>query len=293
MAPAPVLSARSRFDSSEQRAGASCYDEAQMPRVVLVHWNSAELDERAARLRSSGFDVTGVSLVQRLDLRALDNNPPDAVVIDLGRLPSHGRSVAGALRQRKATRSIPLVFVGGDPEKVERARSMLPDVTYTDWKSLAAAIHRAIRTPVDKPVVPDGIPGYSGTPLPKKLGIRARSTVALIGAPAGFERTLGTLPEHVRLSRAARGGADLILLFAKSRAHLEARFPVAAARLNDKGGLWIIWPKKTSGIASDLSETGVRARGLDSGFVDYKICAVDATWSGLLFARRRAAAAGR
>ncbi|MCP4662787.1 MAG: DUF3052 domain-containing protein [bacterium] len=129
--------------------------------------------------------------------------------------------------------------------------------------------------------------GYSGTPLPKKLGIRAGSVVALLGAPAGFERKLGELPEGVRLKKQARGHADVILLFARSRANLEARFPAAARALAEGGGLWIVWPKKASGVASDLTLPAVRAFGLGSGFVDYKICAVDETFSGLLFARRR------
>jgi alkylation response protein AidB-like acyl-CoA dehydrogenase len=125
------------------------------------------------------------------------------------------------------------------------------------------------------------------TPLPKKLGIRPGSTVSLLGAPADFESTLGTLPENVRFEKDARGRPNVILLFAKSRADLERRFPAASRALAEKGGLWIIWPKKASGVSTDLSEKDVRAFGLSASFVDYKICAVDQTWSGLLFARRR------
>jgi hypothetical protein len=129
--------------------------------------------------------------------------------------------------------------------------------------------------------------GYSGTPLPKKLGIRAGAAVALIDAPEGFAATLGELPEGVTLRRAARGPAQVVVLFARSRAGLGRRFPAAARATADPGALWLAWPKKASGLQSDLGEIEVRAFGLAAGWVDYKICAVDATWSGLCFSRRR------
>jgi len=129
--------------------------------------------------------------------------------------------------------------------------------------------------------------GYSGTPLPKKLGIKAESTVALLGAPPGFEKTLGRLPDGVRLRHDARGRPDRIVLFVRSTAELARRFPVAARALAPGGGLWIAWPKKASGVETDLTQTHVREFGLGRQFVDYKICAIDDTWSGLQFARRR------
>src|SRR5262249_14642564 len=111
--------------------------------------------------------------------------------------------------------------------------------------------------------------------------------VSLLGAPADFETTLGALPENVRLQKDARGHPNLILLFAKSRADLERRFPAAPRAFVEKSGLWVILPQKTPRGPTDLMEPVARAFGLGSGFVDYKICAVDETWSGLLFARRR------
>lgn len=129
--------------------------------------------------------------------------------------------------------------------------------------------------------------GYSGTPLVKKLGVKAGKTVALLGAPDGFDATLGPLPGGVRVKRQARGPADLILLFAASRADMERRFPAAERSLAEGGGMWIAWPKKASGVATDLTGAVVRSFGLGHGMVDYKICAIDATWSGLLFARRK------
>ena len=166
-------------------------------------------------------------------------------------------------------------------------RDLLPDAFYTAWPGIAATLERALAQAPSNPVTPGVFAGYSGTPLPKKLGIRAGEKVALLGAPAGFENTLGALPDGVRIGRAAGRRPERILLFTTSRTDLQRRFPAASRALAEGGGLWIVWPKKASAMASDLGEKEVRAFGLAAGFVDYKVCAVDETWSGLLFARRR------
>jgi CheY-like chemotaxis protein len=258
-----------------------------MARVILIHWNAAEAAERLAVLRKTGHDAAVFTPGSGEGLRGFRANPPDAFVIDLGRLPSQGGAVAIFLRQQKATRQVPIVFAGGDPEKVARVQKTLPDALYTEWRQMPACLRRALRQPAANPLVPGTMDGYSGTPLPKKLGIRADSMVALLGAPEGFAQTLGALPDNVRLQKQARAGAHRILLFVKSRADLAKRFPAAAGAMAEGGGLWIVWPKRASGVVTDLGEAHVRSFGLAAGFVDYKICAVDQTWSGLLFARRR------
>lgn len=259
-----------------------------MPRVLLIHWKAGEAPELLERLRAAGHDAEHWPCRSGADFLALRSNAPNAFVIDLSRLPSQGREVGSMLRRQKATRHVPLVFAGGETEKVSRVRALLPDAVYCEWSNIGAAIDEALRSQPQKPVVRDAMAGYSGAPLPKKLGIQANSTVILAGAPEDFARTLEPLPEGVRLKTALRGTAKLILLFTKSRAEMEERFPAAARTLEERGAIWIAWPKKASGIASDLSETVVRAFGLAAGFVDYKICAIDNTWSGLLFTRRRA-----
>ena len=139
--------------------------------------------------------------------------------------------------------------------------------------------------------------GYSGTPLPKKLGIRPGSRVLLAGAPAGFEGTLGALPEGARLLGPSAKGADVTLVFAERAAHLAPAFARLSERMATDGCLWVAWPKKaaqkTAGRASDLSFDAVQEIGLAAGLVDAKICAVDATWSGLKFVIRRADRAKR
>ena len=129
--------------------------------------------------------------------------------------------------------------------------------------------------------------GYSGTPLPKKLGISAGSKVALDGAPKGFEETLGELPEGVKPRRSLAGAPGVALVFVRSNAELARRFSPAARAVADGARLWIVWPKKTSSLAGDVTEDTIRACGLAQGWVDYKVCAVDADWSGLCFAKRK------
>ena len=128
--------------------------------------------------------------------------------------------------------------------------------------------------------------GYSGTPLPKKLGIKEGARIALVGAPAGFERTLGRLPDEVELRARARGPLDLIVFFTTSRRELERRFAKLAAALDPAGALWIAWPKRSSGVETDLTEDALRDVGLPAGLVDNKVCAIDETWSGLRFVIR-------
>jgi len=129
--------------------------------------------------------------------------------------------------------------------------------------------------------------GYSGTPLAQKLGIRPGARVALVSAPAGMCAWLDPLPERVVVAGGLRGkDLDVIVLFPRSAADLERRFAPAAARLAPAGGLWIAWPKKASGVATDLDEGVVRRIGLEAGLVDNKICAVSEVFSGLRFVVR-------
>ena len=130
--------------------------------------------------------------------------------------------------------------------------------------------------------------GYSGTPLPKKLGIKAGQLVAVVNAPDGFEATLSPLPDDITIidSLSSSGRADVIVLFTKSLSDLRGAFKSAAKKLKPDGGLWIGWPKKASGMPTDVSENLVRDIGLAAGLVDNKVCALDETWSGLRFVYR-------
>ena len=123
--------------------------------------------------------------------------------------------------------------------------------------------------------------GYSGTPLPKKLGIKDGSRLALVNPPRGFDRTLGPLPSGVSCLSLDAEPLDIIVFFTTRRDELEARFGPLGAALTPAGGLWVAWPKRSSGVPTDLTENVVREVGLAAGLVDNKVCAVDDVWSGL------------
>lgn len=130
--------------------------------------------------------------------------------------------------------------------------------------------------------------GYSGTPLWRKLGIREGARVALLGAPEGAAALLEPLPDGVRLLRRVAPGLDVAVLFTDSAARLERRMPAVRAAMTPAGGLWVAWPKRSSGVPTDVTEDVVRDMGLAAGLVDNKVCAIDATWSGLRLVTRLA-----
>jgi CheY-like chemotaxis protein len=256
-------------------------------RVRLIHWKPEEAQARIAQIETAGFQAEFDPPIPPELLRRLHANPPAAVVIDLTRLPSHGREFATALRGSKATRHLPVVFAEGDPAKVERIRALLPDAVYTSWSHIGTAIQQAIATPPEAPVVPAGMmERYGATPLPKKLGIKPGWIVALVEAPRGFEQTLSALPEGATLEDGLPRRFDLAIWFVRSVDDLRRGLAPTAARLG-AAPLWIAWPKKASGVETDLTQQLIRETGLDAGLVDYKICSIDATWSGLAFVRRK------
>ena len=129
--------------------------------------------------------------------------------------------------------------------------------------------------------------GYSGTPLTKKLGFKEGFRVGFVNPPKGFQRELGPLPTDVKITVGLlTKPLDLILLFADSQQTLKKEFPRLAQKLAENGMLWIAWPKKASGVATELSDNSVRQIGLDAGLVDVKVCAVNEIWSGLKFVYR-------
>jgi hypothetical protein len=128
--------------------------------------------------------------------------------------------------------------------------------------------------------------GYSATPLAKKLGIKEGSRIALINAPKDFQSTLGELPRRVDFIERPSKALDIILLFVLTERTLARDFARFAAKLSANGMIWIAWPKKNSGVSTDLSFERVQRIGLNAGLVDVKICAIDDTWSGLKFVYR-------
>ena len=131
--------------------------------------------------------------------------------------------------------------------------------------------------------------GYSGTPLPKKLGLKEGSRIALINAPKDFASQLGTLPQNAEIVTRVTKPLDIVLLFVLNERALLRDFDKLAKKLAPNGMIWIAWPKKSSGVQTDLIFERVQRIGLDAGLVDVKICAIDETWSGLKFVHRKKA----
>lgn len=252
------------------------------PRLRFIHWSEKEGQAHKHFLEKAGYMVDFEKFTPAI-LQAMRIDSPDAVVIDLTRLPSHGRDIAVNLRVTKDTRHIPMLFVEGNTAKVEKIQELLPDAVYSTWKAIKQDLEVLMENPPENPVVPkDVFAGYSKSPLYKKLGISENATVALMDAPEGFVETFQELPPGVEFTENPEQRADVILWFNRSRDDLKTGLPTCKP-LAKSGKLWILWPKKSSGVKSDLSQSVVRETGVSTGMTDYKICSVDKTWSGLCF----------
>ena len=269
-----------------------------LSKLKLIHWNAAEVAEKAASLEAAGYAVDARPM-EPAHLREMRADPPRAVVIDLSRLPSQSRDIAVALRASKGTRHLPLVFVGGEPEKVEKIKELLlTGATYTTWPGVIPVLKEAIvaadasappaasGAPSSKPAAVKSVfAARAGVRLVDKLGIKAHTNVGLIGAPDGFEAKLAPLPEGAVLSRTMEHPYDLVLWFPTSRQDLEETIRRMGA-VAGRGGLWVVWPKASSNAACDITQPFVRRVGLAAGLVDHKVAVIDAVWTGLRFAHR-------
>ena len=256
-----------------------------MKTVRLIHWNEDEGLERQQQLEAFGFDAAfdvGDGVFQMRQIRA---DLPDAVVIDLSRMPSHGREVAQGLRSAKTTRHLPIVFVDGEREKVARTQQLFPDAAYTTWGRIKTALPKAIAQPPANPVVPDHHAAW-GKATVEKLGVKPGFKVALLGSRKVMADTLKPWPAKVRLTARPEPDADLFLCFAKTLHELHAQL-LSVAPVAKRQTLWLSWPKKAAKVKSDLDGNIVRQTGLGAGWVDFKVCSIDTTWSGLAFKRRK------
>lgn len=258
-----------------------------MNRVFLVSWDKASVEIRIADLKAAGFEVMSGVPKDRDFFKSIEDTSPQAILIDLSRSPSQGRDVAVNLRIRKPTRFIPLLFLAGSRDAIDSIRQLLPDAIFCLWEIVDAEIHKALQTPLSNPVVPASIfAAYRAVPLSKKLGIKPGMSLLAIHPPADVDIFLNPLPEGVRLSQNDSGNFDILLWFVRSRSDLSNEIRDITVRKDFKS-IWVIWPKKTSSLVSDLTQQVVREVGLAHGLVDYKICSLNDTWTGLCFARRK------
>ena len=238
-------------------------------------------------LKKAGFEVDYDDQDAPKILRAMRVSPPDSIVIDLSRLPSHGREIAIALRGNRQTRQIPILFVDGAPEKVAAVREKLPDAAYCERARLAAALRKCIREVPKDPVVPmQMMERYATRTAAQKLGIKAGSRVAVIDAPRDYARVIGAVPDEVEFDEESWQGCAVTLWFVEEpEAFLLALPKMRRAAAVSK--LWVAWPKRAARKDSLLNETIIRETAIGSGLVDYKICSVNETWSGLCFALKK------
>jgi len=253
-------------------------------RILVIHYDLAEAPALAARIRREGFEAEIYPFVGAGGLRSVDAAPPDAVVIDLARMPSYGRALGVLLREHKSTRMIPLVFLAGDPAKTRLVRDVLPDAVITTVLDIGPALRKAISRAPAEPAAPNP----SSVPLAGKLGIREGSAVALLHPPEGFLEKLGPLPKEARYERRP-ADAGIVLLFVRSAAVLGRELPSLAREIRRGQTFWVIWPKKSSRVTSDLALGKIIAMCSALRLSGYKTCAIDETWSGLAVAppRRR------
>jgi CheY-like chemotaxis protein len=258
-----------------------------METIVLIHWKPEKAAERVTQLTDLGYQAIHMVPTSQDFLRELREQASAGVVIDLSRAPSQGRDIAVAIRYQKSTRHLPLVFVDGDPVKVAKIQALLPDAVYTDWEHLTGDLVRILANPPADPVVPESLfAGYAGKSVTQKLGIKPGMTVCLLEAPHDFPDTLGSLPDGVQLRDQTGISCDLTIGFVRTRIDLQHSLDLFVEQANS-GPVWMAWPKRASGTVTDLTQQVVRETGLAAGLVDYKICSIDGTWSGLLFVRRK------
>ena len=252
-----------------------------MARVGVIHWRAAEAAALIAACREGGFEVEYLGGDGKTVCHAIRAKRPDVVVIDLSRLPSHGKEVAVWMRGAKSTRDIPVVFVGGEPLKVAAIRDLLPDAGYCEAGNVIAAIKRIARR--GRSVRPPGMMERAREKsAAEKLGISAGAAVACVEPPRDFPELLGDLPDAVEF---CDGDAAITLWFVHDREGLLEnlrRMRMLAARTR----LWLLWRK--GGSDAGLTQNSLRELTREVGLVDYKICSVDQRWSGMLFARKKA-----
>jgi hypothetical protein len=263
---------------------------ASQKTVRLICWKEADAARHAAELRRAGDRVIADPLANPGGaVRYFRELNPDAVVIDLDRLPSHGRELGMSLRASKSTCHLPLIFAGGIAEKIDPIRSAIPGVIFTAWSDVATAVERAMAQPAAPRLHARELPKSTGAgALERKLDIKSQTiftVMALHGDASWFSELLTSIPDGAVVQRRIDRSTTLALFVVDARRDLVRAFGLAKASLPAGASFWIVHPKQTSPLAADFNQDIVRETGISHGFVDYKVCAIDKDWSALKFAR--------
>ena len=254
-----------------------------MKQIALLHWKPDEIAELARRIQ--GFRVAPVAPRPGESLKDLERIEAEAVVICLDRMPSNGRAVGYHLRTRKATRHIPIIFVGGEPDKVQKARELLPDATFASWASVSKAVTKAI---AEASTTPTKAPIHVGNPLHIKLGLKPGMKIAVLGAPKPFDTIVRDLPEGIEMTEELDRDADVAYWFVRSLSELELGIHWFESRM-PKAKFWILWKRGASKIPDAVSYASLVEIAAGAGYAQYKIVRVDDVWSAAIFGYKRTA----
>jgi hypothetical protein len=251
--------------------------------VRLIHWKADEARPLIDLIESAGYNVHYAGdqkMIRMADLRQIY---PVAAVVDLSRMPSYGRYWATDVRSSKF-RHLPILFVDGDAERVARVKAAIPDAEYVSLSELTAALQRA--KPVENPVQPARMMA-SPRSAAQKLGIKAGSRVAVFDAPRGYAKVIGSLPDGASFEEEPTEMAPVTLWFVRDADTCLAGLR-AMKKIAGKSKLWVLYPKQRKGKApSGITQAVVREAAIKVGLVDYKVCSVDETWTGLAFAVKK------
>ena len=250
-----------------------------MPKIVLLHWKQEEIGDLAAHLQ--GFSVALYVPTQGEGMTGLKAfGVPDAFVISLERMPSHGRDIGWHLLKQKATRQVPIVYVGGDPAKVAKIRELLPQAVYTTWAEAAEAVRDALANPsvvVNAPVV------LSAAPLHSKIGLKEGMHIALIGAPAPLETLVSVMPGGIVIHEMpSPSEVAMTLWFVRSETEFFDELPSIAPLLGNKPRLWVFYRR-----GKGVTWTGILEAAGEQGLAQFKIMRLNEVWSGVAFGRGR------
>jgi hypothetical protein len=252
--------------------------------VSLIHWKAEEAQALIDLMEGAGFAVHYAGDQKGMRLPQLREMNPVAAVIDLTRMPSYGRYWAAEVRASKSLRHLPLVFVDGDAERVARVKADLPDATFTTRDQLAAILKRV--KPVANPVAPSRMMASTAT-VAQKMGIKAGFRVAVFDAPRGYAKVIGDLPAGASFEEEPEEIAPVTLWFVREAddylSGLRAMKKIAA-----QSKLWVLYPKQKKGkTQTGITQFVVRESAIHVGLVDYKICSVDETWTGMALAVKK------
>ncbi len=249
--------------------------------VALVHWKMAEAKPLITLLERAGYEVHYGGEQKPIRASQLKQFPVVAAIIDLTRMPSYGKYWAAELRAT-SLKHLPIVFVDGEPEKIASVKAALPDAQYSTRARLLEVLKKL--KPVANPVQPSRMMA-STRPNALKMGVKTGMRVAVFDAPAGYAKIIGGLPTGATFEEEASDG-DVTLWFVRDvDTYLTGlrRMRLLAA----KSKLWVLYPKQQKGNTQSISQADVRGSAIAMGLVDYKICSVDETWTGVAFALKK------